>query len=80
MLKSAQIDLSNLWKQPTADLRSFVCGEEATAVFIPKRGGGGIWIDYDQIICVFTKQPLDSFFLRLRVIERNIYHLTVAVF
>ena len=42
-LKSIQIDLNNLWKQFTADylrcVASIVCGEEATAVFMSKRGG-----------------------------------------
>ena len=56
-LKSIQIDLNNLWKQSTADYLRCVAScvaKKQLRYSCQKRGGGEIWIDYDQMICVLT--------------------------
>ena len=57
-LKSIQIDLSNLWKQSKADylrcVASCVAKKQLRYSCQKRGGGGGIWIDYDQMICVLT--------------------------
>lgn len=55
-LKSIQIDLSNLWKQSKADYLRCVasCVAKKQLRYSCQKRGGGIWIDYDQMICVLT--------------------------